>query len=1230
MVSVAAVAVAVATLGGAAIAAAGVDQQTASAAVPRRLPQHRVRTPARTVPYPENHPLGRHLKQDVTDEEIIDEGEEDGFIVGGDGSRARRNRMRQRQPNPRRLLRFFSPSADPPTPPGRRRREAKSEEPEAIREGRLVENAGGETLRYWTISGRNLVESSAGGDADEEDGDSSAQLLMDVEQINVENGEANYDEAQRVGERENGGSEAGESTMKEEDQATSFDTDQYYNDQGESNDQGDGYSKLGGDEEEPPASLYQPIRLRAILTDDETSGSKHLTKAHREILMNDILNPALFAWSRALHVVPVGGGRRRMAGDGGEEYAGANLVVDPTQLFDGASCGPGLDSGLPSVRVPTEHMTQGLEDTDAVIYVSVAFADQGGSLVSTAPEEDPEEGGEESEDKLATLYHLHSGATGPKYAKPMTRKKDVELEASMVAKNETSGPSAYPSTSPSYSPSFPPTELEPFVESRPTCPGTYLASATYCNTDQFDRPVAGVLSLCISDVHDFFHNPEQIKRNVVTTIHELGHVLGFNAQSLAHFRDPDTGEPLTPRDERGDVPDKGVECTGVGVRAKSAIPLPSKDILKFRTVRGGVRTATIVTPTVRRVARNMFGCRTLAGAELQAGEGQMFISDGDEPASMSAGDCIGDHWARRLFRTDLMNAIVDDVAYSLSISSLTLAYFADSGWYKVNTDRLAPPQMWGRNAGCNFVDRKCITSSGQVPAKNNPFFCNNAPEKSPEDDEENKEDTKKEDNKKETEKEEEEVAEIHGCDLDSSRKAVCSLVEYELPMPDEFNYFEHARSLDHEHFYGGSDATLDFCPVYEGFVNGRCDDEESKELMEVRGHLEVFGEPNSRCVVGKVEKKRTALCMPIACVIQEQSLMVKVDGYWKPCSYAGQIISVWWNPNDYVVCPDPSRMCPTFYCHDDCMREGGVCDYQQGQCLCASSLNSTIANNTAWFSNYYSYQRFEPCSGEYTVHSSSGSSQVVERIDFALPDYYVENTTLLLDEPRDFDDKVSRMFAQLTGGEVFGLVASFMFCAIMTYIVWSQVVRCYKRRLVGTSLLKARSSVGSLSRMLRSASQASLGNDGHGDNDSLPSHRRPPRGRNPQKDKMVATLMVQNRLELAGLATATSEDSDEKKKAENTTHTIVDLSSPSDEEVLVNRSDLPPLEGGRVLAVVGARIVEDERTQAEDDDAQSSATAATQTSQAEMSEFASPLFHDDNEGRGGRRGRTMLRLRRQL
>ena len=78
----------------------------------------------------------------------------------------------------------------------------------------------------------------------------------------------------------------------------------------------------------------------------------------------------------------------------------------------------------------------------------------------------------------------------------------------------------------------------------------------------------------------------------------------------------------------------------------------------------------------------------------------------------------------------------------------------------------------------------------------------------------------------------------------------------------------------------------------------------------------------------------------------------------------------------------------------------------------------------------------------------------------------------------------------------------------------------------------------------------------------------------------------------------------------------------------MNRSQLPPLPEGRILAVVGAQIVEDDVMG--NGDARSSVTSATQLSShhSEISEFTSPLYHDDDDGRntGGR----MLRLRRHI
>eukprot|EP00984_Skeletonema_dohrnii_P037903 scaffold40476_cov228-Skeletonema_dohrnii-CCMP3373.AAC.1 len=709
----------------------------------------------------------------------------------------------------------------------------------------------------------------------------------------------------------------------------------------------------------------------------------------------------------------------------------------------------------------------------------------------------------------------------------------------------------------------------------------------------------------------------------MAAMHEIAHILGFNALSLAHFRDKDTGEPLTPRDANGNVPDVEVECTGIAPTTRSMVPLPSEDIVQFQNVRGGVRVATVVTPTVRRVTRNMFGCQSLLGAELQSGEGQeMFIQrDGtaNNEFQLSPGECIGDHWQRVMFRKDLLNPVIDDVPHSLYISPLTLAYFKDSGWYDINYDRIAPVSMWGRNAGCNFAKKTCITSSGHVQASNIPFFCSNLVEEVDE----------------EEEGEEVREPEIHGCDVESSRKAVCSLVQYdEDVVPPEFNYFSNAKSFQ-EGDFGGSDPTLDFCPVFVGYENGRCDDKDAEEYAGVSS-FEVFGVDNSRCVMGHVERKRTPLCLPIACVIQDHSLRMKVDG--KMCDYAGQVISMWWNPNNYVVCPDPARMCPSFYCPHDCLKEeGGVCDYDQGQCMCEEkdSLHSSSSNTTNWLSLAYSSSRtvMVPCSGSQKpdVNETFVTNPEVERIDLELlPEYYVDNATILLDEPKVFEDKVSRMFSQLSSGEVMGLVASFVVFVLLSMYVSTQALKCYKQKLIRTSIKRARSRMSSLPDVMRNASRPPNGNetDSFDDSDSQSSSydRRPP-GNNPQKDKMIANLLLQNRLELGNMTTSetTEESNNEGKK--KFAPTIANLSSTSLDRIIVNRSELPPLEEGRVLAVVEneGRVlaVVDDDYQNENRYARSSATSATRD-HSEISEFTSPLYEDQDEEEGPR---SMLRLR---
>lgn len=343
---------------------------------------------------------------------------------------------------------------------------------------------------------------------------------------------------------------------------------------------------------------------------------------------------------------------------------------------------------------------------------------------------------------------------------------------------------------------------------------------------------------------------------------------------------------------------------------------------------------------------------------------------------------------------------------------------------------------------------------------------------------------------------------------------------------------------------------------------------------------------------------------------------------------------MWWNPNDYVVCPDPARMCPSFYCPHDCLKEaGGVCDYKSGQCMCEAqgNLQSSGTHATNWLSRTYKEPSMVPCSGSNQLAEVNGTLGLVERVDLEqLPQYYVENSTILLDEPKVFEEKVSRMFTQLSSGEVIGLVASSMVFILVSIYVSTLFVKCYKRRVIQSSVKRARVRMSSLPDLLRSASRPPNESVGLDDSDSQSSPDRTPPGSNPQKDKMVANLLLQNRLELANITSAMTEDGDLDKK--ETAPTIAVLSPTSFDQLIVSSSELPPLEEGRVLAVVEneGRVlaVVDDESQTENRYARSSVTSVTQD-HSEISESISPLYQDDEEG-GLRTSVRTLRLRRNI
>jgi Leishmanolysin len=636
---------------------------------------------------------------------------------------------------------------------------------------------------------------------------------------------------------------------------------------------------------------YRPLRIWSILS--EFDGGRHLTAYQRSVLLQDVLKPALLLWSAALRVDPVIG----------------NLTVDPYQLVDGKLCGPG--GNLPSVIVPTEHFTIGVPDTDFIVYISLAFMSN------------------QTNGTFTTDHDVAGSSTQGSYNSTENGKSTNYGNASSTVDVESNSSDSGDRNS------------------KKQCSGDYLAASSFCSTDQFDRPTAAIMHLCIDT--DFFY-VSKLQTNIRLVSHELGHALGFNAVSLAHFRRAD-GTPYTDRDPiTGEIPLSEINCTGPEEHRRTGIvALPSSDVLQFRTVRGGVRVAEVVTPSVRQVARNHFDCQDLPGAELESGE---FLPLSTNPGEVS---CLGDHWERRLFKTDLMNPLIDDnVDFTSKFSTITLAYFADSGWYQVDLSRASLSAGWGRAAGCDFIEETCVKAeNGQVPSRFNSFFCN----------------------QRASNAEESGVySEIHGCTTDLTRKASCSLDQYEGELPPAYQYFNFSYGAN----VGGTDPFMDYCPVYAGFANGLCSELENEALIKVN-YIERFGQRNSRCLAGHISSvatisedgrnasdssssstvlESTALCLPIACVVEDRTLRIQLDGVWKICSHKDELIASPRPTSFYtrqatqpvatissVVCPDPIRVCPTFYCHRDCLGTNRICDYNIGKCVCSSTMNNNATKS---------------------------------------------------------------------------------------------------------------------------------------------------------------------------------------------------------------------------------------------------------------------------------------------
>ncbi|KAK7199495.1 major surface protease gp63 [Novymonas esmeraldas] len=236
------------------------------------------------------------------------------------------------------------------------------------------------------------------------------------------------------------------------------------------------------------------------------------------------------------------------------------------------------------------------------------------------------------------------------------------------------------------------------------------------------------------------------------------------------------------------------------------------------SLRGKWFVPVINSPMVVAQARAHFGCRKQTFLELE--------DEGGEGSMLS-------HWKRRSMKDDLMASAFGAGIYS----AITIAAMEDMGFYKGNYS-MAEPMMYGRNAGCGLVRKKCVVNGvSQFPE----MFCGSANRTN------------------------------LVCASDRLGVGDCNLVKHPSPLPAKFRYFANAT-------LGGADATMDYCPYVKPAIETKC------FFNTRRLNGSVFG-AFARCFdapAGFAESGRSSaqhgLCAKVHCETTTTTYSVRVKG----------------------------------------------------------------------------------------------------------------------------------------------------------------------------------------------------------------------------------------------------------------------------------------------------------------------------------------------------------------
>ncbi|KAG1712564.1 hypothetical protein DVH05_000306 [Phytophthora capsici] len=430
------------------------------------------------------------------------------------------------------------------------------------------------------------------------------------------------------------------------------------------------------------------------------------------------------------------------------------------------------------------------------------------------------------------------------------------------------------------------------AESTSACSsGSTLAYASACQQDQYDRPTFGMVNFCPNKLSTAVSDFE---RQVSTALHEFSHALGFSSRLFPLMRNEDS-TPRTPRNSDGDPPTYTSGTCPNGKPIEYYVE-PSNSTIQFATERDHI-VAKMVTPRVRAYVQQHFNCSTLKGAEMESQDG----------------GCVGSHWEERLFESEYMTAVD---SYRNVFSALTLAFFEDSGWYRVNAST-TEVLHFGLNKGCSFVTEKCVDPVTEIPIAPD-HFCTSI-------------DTK-------------------GCSVDARSRSTCSLSSKKQKIPAEFQYFLGSPSK------GGINTFADFCPVNVAYSGGDCSI--STNLLKLGSTvINAYGEtycPSCKCTLTSLRSSdstgwginppRRSGCYSMQCINDIDSSTnstITVVQFAIPRSKTKDIINV--NCTNKGVKLSVPGFSGELTCPDPLV----VCDYDDpSRLLLAENFKSTSASDT--------------------------------------------------------------------------------------------------------------------------------------------------------------------------------------------------------------------------------------------------------------------------------------------